>query len=68
MKLYEDGTIELNNKSCEMIADDIHAWIKENYPGRDCAIEVSEDNENGCRNYYSKWEYNVIKQKPQKLN
>lgn len=51
-KLYDTGTIELNNKSCEMIADDVYGWIKENYPGRDCVIEVSEDGENGCRNVY----------------
>ena len=47
-KCYNDGTLELNHKSCEMIAEDLNATISARYPGRDIWIEVSEDGENGC--------------------
>lgn len=60
-KCYNDGTLELNHKSCEMIARDLHATIIARYPGRETWISVSEDNENGCfikfpssLNYYAK--------------
>jgi len=45
---YNNGTLELNYKSCEMIARDLHAIIKARYPIREVWISVSEDNENGC--------------------
>jgi hypothetical protein len=45
--LYVDGTLDLNNSSCEMISDALYAQIETKYPGRDIWIEVSEDNENG---------------------
>ena len=45
--LYK-GTLELNFKSCEMIADDLYIQIADRYPGRAVVIEVSEDGENGC--------------------
>ena len=47
-KCYNDGTLELNHKSCEMIARDLNDVIKARYPGRQVWIEVSEDGENGC--------------------
>jgi hypothetical protein len=47
-KCYNDGTLELDYKSCEMIARDLHATIVARYPGREIWISVSEDNENGC--------------------
>ena len=47
-KCYSDGTLELNHKSCEMIARDLNATIKARYPGRETWIDVSEDGENGC--------------------
>lgn len=47
-KMYNEGTLQLNYKSCEMIARDLHATIKARYPGRSIWISVSEDNENGC--------------------
>jgi len=47
------GTLELNYKSCEMIADDLYEQIAGRYPGRDVAIEVSEDGENGCTIVYN---------------
>lgn len=46
--LYSDKTLELNYKSCEMIAEDLYEQINARYPGRDMSIDVSEDNENGA--------------------
>jgi hypothetical protein len=46
--LYAGNILELNYKSCEMIADDLYDQIAEKYPNRDVWIEVSEDGENGC--------------------
>ena len=51
--LYEDGTLDLNSKSCEMIADDLYGKIAASYPGRDVIIKVSEDLENGCTIEYT---------------
>jgi hypothetical protein len=45
---YNDGTLELNYKSCEMIARELNATITARYPGRETWIDVSEDGENGC--------------------
>lgn len=45
---YNDGTLELNHKSCEMISRDLHGTISARYPGREIWIDVSEDGENGC--------------------
>jgi hypothetical protein len=42
------NVLELNYKSCEMIADELYLQIAEKYPDRDVWIEVSEDGENGC--------------------
>ena len=47
-KCYSDGTLELDHKSCEMIARDLNDIIKARYPGRKTSIEVSEDGENGA--------------------
>lgn len=47
-KCYNDGTLELNHKSCEMISRDLHATISARYPAREIWIDVSEDGENGC--------------------
>lgn len=51
--LYNQGTLELNHKSCEMIADDLHKEISAKYTNRKIWIEVSEDGENGCLKQYS---------------
>ena len=51
--LYALGTLELDYKSCEMIADDLYLQIAARYPGRDVVIEVSEDGENGCAISYN---------------
>lgn len=47
--LYDEGTMQLDYKSCEMMARELAKYVIENYPDRDVAIEVSEDGENGCR-------------------
>ena len=47
-KLYESGTVQLDYKSCEMMADDLYLQIAAKYPGRSVWIEVSEDGENGA--------------------
>ena len=46
--LYKDSILELDYKSCEMIADDLYIQIASRYPNRAVWIEVSEDGENGC--------------------
>ena len=51
--LYNKGTLELDWKSCEMIADDLYLQIAGKYPNRNVIISVSEDNENGAEIYYS---------------
>jgi hypothetical protein len=45
--------LELDWKSCEMIADDLYLQIADRYPGRAVVIEVSEDGENGCSISYN---------------
>ena len=49
-----NGTLELDYKSCEMMADDLAKTIQARYPGRQLTIEVSEDGENGCLITYDK--------------
>lgn len=49
---FSDGTLELNFKSCEMIAKDLYKQCIDKWPDRDYIIEVSEDGENGCRMYF----------------
>lgn len=46
---YSDGTLQLDFKSCEMIARELYNKCFAQWPGRDYTIEVSEDGENGCR-------------------
>ena len=50
--LYQEGTLKLNHRSCEMMADDIADYILVNYPNRKLVITVSEDGENGATSYY----------------
>jgi hypothetical protein len=47
------SVLELDWKSCEMIADDLYIQIAERYPDRNVVIEVSEDGENGCSISYN---------------
>jgi hypothetical protein len=46
--LYSKDVLELDFKSCEMIADDLYTQIAGRYPERAVWIEVAEDGENGC--------------------
>jgi len=48
----EDKVLNLNHKSCEMIADDLYKEIATKFPGRFVEISVAEDNENGCSIFY----------------
>jgi hypothetical protein len=48
-----NSVLELDFKSCEMIADDLYIQIADRYPGRAVVIEVSEDGENGCSISYN---------------
>ena len=46
--LYKDGILQLDYKSCEMMADDLYAEIAGRYPDRAIWIEIAEDGENGA--------------------
>ena len=46
--LYKEGILQLDYKSCEMMADDLYAEIAARYPDRAVWIEVAEDGENGA--------------------
>ena len=43
-----NSVLELDWKSCEMMADDLYIQIADRYPDRAVWIEVAEDGENGC--------------------
>ena len=47
-RLYSEGVLELDYKSCEMMAEDLAEKINAKYPGRNFTITVSEDKENGA--------------------
>jgi len=47
-KLYAEKTLQLDYKSCEMMAEDLYVQITKKYPGTEIWIEVSEDGENGA--------------------
>ena len=51
--IVSNPVLELDWKSCEMIADDLYIQIAARYPGRNIVIEVSEDGENGCSISYN---------------
>lgn len=58
-RLYSDvesssPVLQLNHKSCEMIADDLYKEIADKYPDRYVKISVAEDNENGCEIEYNR--------------
>jgi hypothetical protein len=46
-KLYNESTLTLDYKSCEMMSDELYEVIKARYPNREIWIEISEDRENG---------------------
>ena len=47
-RLYSEGVLELDYKSCEMMAEELAEHIHARYHGRNFTITVSEDNENGA--------------------
>ena len=51
-ELYQESVVQLDFKSCEMIADELYAVINKKYPNRFVRISVAEDNENGCEMDY----------------
>jgi hypothetical protein len=46
--LYNGGTMQIDSKSCEMLAEELIEYISQKYPGRYIEIEISEDGENGA--------------------
>lgn len=52
--LYNSGALEMNGKSCEMLADDLAEQIHAKYPSSAIRIDVSEDGINGA---YVEYEY-----------
>lgn len=46
--LYGSSTLEIDYKSCEMLAEDLIGYISNKYPGRKIKVDVSEDAENGA--------------------
>lgn len=47
-----DESINMNYKSCEMLAQGLLTYLMEKYPKRDITVSVSEDNENGATIVY----------------
>lgn len=54
---FNEGILQLNNKSCEMLSNDLYLYIVDRYPNRDIEITVSEDGENGATTFYEKLHY-----------
>ena len=46
--LYSSAILEVDYKSCEMMAEDLIEYISKMYPGRKIEVEISEDGENGA--------------------
>jgi hypothetical protein len=53
--LYDQGTLQMNHNSCEMLSNQLYSHIRDKYPLRDVIIDISEDNENGS---YIRYECN----------
>ena len=54
LNLYNQGTLQNDFKSCEMMTDDLYIQITKKYPGRKIEIDVSEDGENGSHAIYER--------------
>jgi hypothetical protein len=52
-KSFNDGLMQLDYRSCEMVSDELYDMIATRYPKRDIEITVSEDGENGATIYYN---------------
>lgn len=46
--LYESAVMEIDYKSCEMLARELGQYIVDKYKNRYVEVDVSEDNENGA--------------------
>lgn len=46
--LFSSGTLDIDYKSVEMLAEDLYSHIGKRYPGRHVTIDISEDGEAGC--------------------
>ena len=46
------SSIQLNNKSCEMLSEDLIKLISAEYPLKDIIVDISEDGECGSLEYY----------------
>jgi hypothetical protein len=55
--LYHNDVLQLDYRSCEMLADELAHKIRARYPDRWIKISVSEDDENGCENEYPREDY-----------
>ena len=47
LRCFDNGVIQLDHQSCEMIGESLINYIEEKYPNRAVRVEVFEDNENG---------------------
>ena len=52
--LYNNNVMQLDYKSCEMLAAELAKYIIDHYPGRKLKIEISEDGENGAHIEYAR--------------
>ena len=52
--LFTDKTMQIDFKSCEMLAEDLIEYVAEKYPGRNMTVRVYEDDENGAILEYTK--------------
>lgn len=46
--LFTNGVMDIDYKSCEMLAEDMIGYINNKYPGRSIKVEVDEDGENSA--------------------
>lgn len=53
-RLYDQGTLQVGSKSCEMLAEDLINKIAAQYPDRNVKVTVLEDNINGATLTYTK--------------
>ena len=58
--LYDNKILDLDYKSCEMIADELYRSIVAKYPNRDVEIEIDEDGECGSYSFWKANELNIM--------
>ena len=46
--IFDSGAMEVDYKSCEMLAEELIDYITDKYPNRVISVEVSEDGEIGA--------------------